>query len=211
MNSLDKGNTIDRILRTIKVHGDVTAIMISQEFGMTKEGARKHLLKLEQNGLLKSEGKSEGVGRPVTHYSLTQKGLSKFPDTHAQVTVDLLKSVKHLLGDNALDLLISDREKQTYDRYRVAMQEDNTLEKRLDKLVEMRSQEGYMADWKKEGDEYFLIESHCPICAAATECQGFCRAELKNFKQLIGEEYHVERVKHILADEQRCVYRIVSS
>jgi predicted ArsR family transcriptional regulator len=34
---------------------------------------------------------------------------------------------------------------------------------------------------EKEGKEYFLIENHCPICAAATECQGFCRAELSNF------------------------------
>ena len=72
----------------------------------------------------------------------------------------------------------------------------------------MRTREEVYADWKKDGDEYFLIENHSPICAAATECQGFCRAELKNFKQLIGEEYQVERVKHILAGEQRCVYSI---
>ncbi|WP_421879083.1 helix-turn-helix transcriptional regulator [Marinoscillum sp.] len=208
MATLEKNSTTDKILHTVKVAGDVTAEGLSRELNITKEGARKHLLKLEQSGLLKSDAKSEGVGRPVTHYSLTDQGLSKFPDTHAQVTVDLLKSVKHLLGDNALDLLISDREKQTYDRYREAMEEDNTLEKRLDKLVKMRTREGYMADWKKDGDEYFLIENHCPICAAATECQGFCRAELKNFKQLIGEEYQVERVKHILAGEQRCVYSI---
>jgi predicted ArsR family transcriptional regulator len=50
-----------------------------------------------------------------------------------------------------------------------------------------------MAEWKKEGKEYFLIENHCPICAAATECQGFCRAELSNFQSLLGNEYTVER------------------
>ena len=123
--------------------------------------------------------------------------------------MELLRSVKNLLGDNALDLLIGDREKQTYGRYEVLLADAVTLEERLEKLALIRTEEGYMAEWRKEGDEYCLIENHCPICAAAIECQGFCRAELTNFKSLIGKEYNVERIKHILAGGQRCVYRIV--
>ncbi|MAE87871.1 MAG: MarR family transcriptional regulator [Flammeovirgaceae bacterium] len=192
------------------MQGEVTASSVAEELGMTKEGARQHLLKLEKQELIRGKAKSEGVGRPVTYYKLSEKGLAEFPDSHAQVTVDLLQSVKNLLGENALNLLISDREKQTYHRYEQALSDDKTLEARLEKLTELRTNEGYMADWKKEDNAYYLIENHCPICAAAKECQGFCRAELKNFKQLIGEEYQVERVKHILAEDSRCVYKITS-
>lgn len=206
---MENKSTTDRILNFIKTTDKVTAAAVAKELGITKEGARQHLLKLEQNKLIESFAKSEGVGRPVTYYILTEKGLSKFPDSHAQVTVELLKSVKSLLGENALDLLISNREQQAYKRYAVAMEKQKTLEERLDRLSKLRSEEGYMAEWKKEDDAYFLIENHCPICAAATECQGFCRAELKNFKQLIGEEYAIQRVKHIITDGQRCVYKIV--
>ncbi|PHN05741.1 helix-turn-helix transcriptional regulator [Flavilitoribacter nigricans] len=197
------------MLTFIKMRHEVTAAMLAGAFDMTKEGARQHLLKLENGGLVASFTKSEGVGRPTTYYALTEKGLARFPDAHAQVTVELLRSVKSLLGENALDLLISDREQQTYKRYESSLQEAASLEERLDRLARLRSEEGYMAEWKKEDGEYFLIENHCPICAAATECQGFCRAELKNFRQLIGEEYTVERVQHIITDGQRCVYRIV--
>lgn len=186
----------------------MTSSLLADELSMTKEGARQHLLKLEKSGLLLSFTKSEGVGRPVTYYSLSDKGLSKFPDSHAQVTVELLQSVKALLGENALDLLISDREKQTFRRYDEDMKGITATEDRLKRLSELRSQEGYMAEWKEENGEYLLIENHCPICAAATECQGFCRAELKNFKDLMGENYEVERVKHIIFGGQRCVYRI---
>ena len=65
-----------------------------------------------------------------------------------------------------------------------------------------------MAEWKKENNDYFLIENHCPICAAATECQGFCRSELNNFQQLLGDAFTVERVEHIVSGGQRCTYRI---
>lgn len=198
----------DRILMFLKMRGEATSLLISKELFITKEGARKHLLNLAQEGLIKSVVKSEGVGRPSTYYVLTEKGLAQFPDTHADVTVQLLKSVKNLLGENALDLLINDREKSTYQRYEKALVNASSLEERLNILSEIRNDEGYMAEWKKEGNEYFLIENHCPICAAASECQGFCRAELSNFQNLIGSAYKVERVQHILSGGQRCVYKI---
>lgn len=198
----------DRILMFLKMRGEVTSLLISEELSITKEGARKHLLNLAQEGLIESFVKSEGVGRPSTYYALTEKGLAQFPDTHAEVTVQLLKSVKNLLGDNALDLLISDREKNTHDRYEKALSPAKSLEQRLEALAKVRSEEGYMAEWKKEGQEYFLIENHCPICAAATECQRFCRAELSNFQSLLGKEYAVERIDHIVSGGQRCVYKI---
>ncbi|HCN47522.1 MAG TPA: MarR family transcriptional regulator [Chryseobacterium sp.] len=203
-----KKSAADRILMFLKMRGEATSLLISEELSITKEGARKHLLNLAQEGLIKPTVKSEGVGRPSTYYTLTEKGLAQFPDTHAEITVQLLKSVKNLLGENALDLLISDREKNTHDRYEKALAKTKNLEQRLEVLVVARSKEGYMAEWKKEGKDYFLIENHCPICAAATECQGFCRAELSNFQSLLGKEYTVERVDHIISGGQRCVYKI---
>jgi predicted ArsR family transcriptional regulator len=203
-----KKNPTDIILMFLKMQGEATALRIAEELSITKEGARKHLLNLTAEDLVKPSMKSEGVGRPSTYYSLTEKGLSKFPDKHAQITIELLQSVKKLLGENALDLLISDREAQVYQRYEKALHDASTLEERLDRLSKMRSEEGYMAEWTKENDTYFLIENHCPICAAAAECQGFCRSELRNFKQLIGDKFEVERVQHIVSGGQRCVYQI---
>lgn len=206
---MENKSSSERILMYIKMKGKVTSSYLAKELEITKEGARKQLLKLEELELLHSFAEKEGVGRPLTYYSLSEKGLMRFPDSHAQITVELLGSIKRLLGENALDLLISDREQQAYKRYDEALAETHTLEDRLERLSSLRSEEGYMAEWKKEEEEYYLIENHCPICAAATECQGFCRAELKNFRQLIGSEYKIERVKHMIKDGQRCVYKIM--
>ena len=206
-----KKNSSERILMQLKMKGEATALSISEELAITKEGARKHLLNLLEADLVTSTVKSEGVGRPSTYYSLTDKGLSRFPNTHAEITVQLLQSVKKLLGENALDLLISDREAAIYERYEKQMESSETIEQKLDVLSKKRSEEGYIAEWKKEDDAYYLIENHCPICAAATECQGFCRSELKNFKELIGKDYDLERTEYIIENGNRCVYKIKKS
>lgn len=190
------------------MRGEATAHHIAKELQITKEGARKHLLNLEERMLIASEAKSSGVGRPSTYYSLTEKGLAEFPDAHAEVTIQLLESVKRLLGDNALDLLINDRETVVYKRYEDALKNAVTIEDKLALLSKKRSEEGYMANWKKEDETYYLIENHCPICAAAKACQGFCRSEFKNFKQLIGDNYTMKRVEYIIENGNRCVYKI---
>lgn len=47
-----------------------------------------------------------------------------------------------------------------------------------------------------------------PICAAATHCQGFCRAELEMFRNLLGDYAEVVRVEHLLSNARRCAYKI---
>ncbi len=190
------------------MQGETTLNTLATELGITKEGVRLHLVKLIKKSLVITTSKSEGVGRPITYYSLSKQSASEFPDVHAQFTVELLQSLKKLLGNNALELLINDRESKVFDIYSTALKDSNTLEDRLDKLSKIRSKEGYLAEWKKENNDYFLIENHCPICAAATECQGFCKSELNNFKQLLGDEFIVERMEHIVSGGQRCTYRI---
>ncbi len=206
---MTKKDNTQRILMLIKMKTEASLNLLASELSITKEGARQHLKKLIAEGLIESSYQAEGVGRPTAYYKLTEAGESKFPDTHAQVTVDLLQSVKKLLGENALDLLISDREKQNYARYAKALENKNTIAEKLSSLSAVRSQEGYMAEWSQEENNYLFIENHCPICAAAKECQGFCRAELQNFQDILGPDYEVTRIQHILEDGKRCVYSII--
>jgi len=188
--------------------GETTLALISSDLGITKEGVRQHLVKLSEEGLINTLNKSDGVGRPTTYFSLTDKALARFPDSHAQLTVDLLRSVKNVLGENALDLLIGDREKQTYTRYENELTNCKDIQQKLERLTQLRSEEGYMAEWKESDGAWYFIENHCPICAAATECQGFCRAELRNFKQLLGTGYEITRTQHIITDGTKCIYKI---
>jgi predicted ArsR family transcriptional regulator len=58
------------------------------------------------------------------------------------------------------------------------------------------------------GEGWLLIENHCPICAAARKCQGFCRSELQIFRAAMGDDALVERCEHLISGDRRCVYNI---
>ncbi|MHC2298710.1 putative ArsR family transcriptional regulator [Rhizobium mongolense] len=81
------------------------------------------------------------------------------------------------------------------------------LASRVRQLTAIRTREGYMADsWMEEDGSFLLVENHCPICAAARACAGFCRSELETFRNVLGA--NVERSEHILLGARRCAYRI---
>ena len=61
---------------------------------------------------------------------------------------------------------------------------------------------------KASGEGYLLVEDHCPICAAATTCQGFCSIELEIFGSLLDGGWQIERRDHLLSGARRCAYRI---
>jgi predicted ArsR family transcriptional regulator len=68
------------------------------------------------------------------------------------------------------------------------------LEDRVRTVARLRTEEGYMAEFEAEPDgSFLLIENHCPICAAAKTCQGFCRSELELFRAAFGAGTSVMR------------------
>ncbi len=199
----------DRFLYLIKSRGSQTAGAIAERLGMSAVAARKQLGRLEAEGLVAFENTSGSVGRPERLWSLTDKGHARFPDTHSDLTLELLRSVRATFGEDGLERIIAEREKATRVTYDAALSERQSLEDRVSALADIRNREGYMAEWQRNDDgSLMLIENHCPICAAATECQGLCRSELLIFRAVLGDDVSVERVDHILAGARRCAYRI---
>lgn len=88
--------------------------------------------------------------------------------------MQLLRLIRTQLGDNALELLIDSREQETRDQYCQAMVGVSNVAERVERLVAIRTGEGYMAQSQVEADgTILLIENHCPIWAAAASCQRF--------------------------------------
>jgi predicted ArsR family transcriptional regulator len=203
------GRAADRFLLLLKMHGPQSSGQLGAALGITDEAARQQLMRLAGDGVIEgAAAASGGVGRPTQLWRLTAAGHSRFPDRHADLTVQLLRSVRAELGDDALDRLISARERDTRTAYTAALADAPDLPERVARLAAVRTGEGYMAEWQEDEDGYLLVENHCPICAAATECQGFCRAELSVFQDALGPDVLVTRIEHIPAGARRCAYRI---
>lgn len=203
-------STAERILLRLKTRGPAAASELAGELEMTAEAARQQIQKLAAEGLIASRQAAAvaRAGRPRQEWELTARGHARFPDTHAQLTVQLLGSIRQLFGDPGLDKLINQREDDMRAHYLRLCADLPTLPKKLEKLADIRSAEGYMARIEKEGKDWLLIEDHCPICAAAMTCQGFCRSELQLFGEVLGSEAEITREEHLPAGARRCVYRI---
>ncbi|HEN3611684.1 TPA: helix-turn-helix transcriptional regulator [Yersinia enterocolitica] len=199
----------ERLLMLLKTRGPLQATDAGKILGTTGEAARQQFVKLAKDGLAVAVAQAKGVGRPIQLWQLTEAGNARFPDAHSELTVQLLRMVRTKLGEEALNLLIDTREQEARELYCQAMNGANSIGERVERLVAIRSQEGYMAECQTQADgSILLIENHCPICAAATHCQGFCRAELDVFRQAL--QAPVERTEHILSGSRRCVYRVVT-
>jgi predicted ArsR family transcriptional regulator len=203
--------TGEQILFMLKTRGSSRTGEIASRLGLTRQGARQQLEKLAAEGLIGFADKRDGVGRPRRSWSLTAKTDARFPDTHSALTLELLGAVAAEFGEAGLDRLIARRERDSLDSYRAAMGGLTDLRSRLRRLAGLRRAEGYMAEVSEDEEGLLLIENHCPICAAASACQGLCRSELAIFQAVLGEGCRVERIDHILAGARRCAYRVTQA
>jgi predicted ArsR family transcriptional regulator len=199
----------DQLLYLLKSRGALTAADAGAAMGITPQGAHQWLSKMAAAGLAAAEDRHQGRGRPKRFWRLTKKGHARFPDRHSDLTLEILRSVEALFGEEGLDRLIGHREAASLAAYLEELKDCTTLEQRVEALAAMRSREGYMARWERRGrDEFLLIEDHCPICAAAQHCQNLCRAELSVFEAALGPGATVRRTDHLLSGGRRCAYRI---
>lgn len=198
----------EKLLILLKKHGPMQASEAGEHLGTTGEAARQQFTKLARDGMVEAHSECRGVGRPVQRWHLTALGNKRFPDCHAELTVKILTTIRRELGEDAIGKIITTRENETRRDYFDKLQGTETLEERIIRLVAIRTEEGYMAQWEKEPEgSWLIIENHCPICSAARMCQGFCRAELDLFQAVLNA--NVERVEYLLTDSRRCVYRVI--
>ena len=198
-----------RILDVLKSSGPVSAAFVARRVGLSEVGARQHLNRLQERGLVGYVDLVGSVGRPKRAWSLSATAEGAYPDRHADLALDMLRATREAFGNFGIEGMISAREGAMLVRYRAAMAGADTLRARLQCLAELRTAEGYVAELREGQDgSYLLIESHCPIRAAASQCQALCRSELELFRKVLGERVAIERTEHALAGQRRCTYRI---
>lgn len=202
----------DRILFQLKTRGPAETLAIAAALGISRQATLQHLERLVADGLIAHSDARRGVGRPRRVWALTEKAQARFPDTHAQLTLEMLDAVRAEFGEDGVERMILRREAATATGYAAAMADVESLEARVQRLAEIRTAEGYMASASPDpAGGFLLVENHCPICAAAAACQGFCRAELMVFRTVLGPGVEIERTDHILAGARRCAYRITAA
>ncbi len=200
--------TRSKILDMLKSNGPSDAGPLAEKLGITPMAVRQHLYELAAESLVQSSNKPRGVGRPLKIWSLTGAAEKFFPSGYAELTAELIGSMRQAFGEEGLDKIVATRLTSQTAAYRNRMAGCRTLRAKLDELAVLRTEEGYMAKVEENDGTYMFLENHCPICAAARICTGLCASELQLFQSVLGPDVMVERSEHILAGARRCAYRI---
>ena len=197
------------ILGLLKQQGPSDSESLAAQLGISAMAVRQHLYALRTQKLVTYHEEQRPIGRPAKMWGLTPAAESHFPNAHAGLTVNLLNAVEQTFGADGVQRLLTRCAQQQIADYRSRIPARSSLRTRLEALVLIRNEEGFMAEVQHQPDgSFLLIENHCPISAAAKVCPRLCDAEMEVFHAILGEGVTIERAEHMVAGARRCVYRI---
>ena len=208
MSSEPVTSTREAALTLLLRLGQATATTMAGQLGVSVQVMRRHLRSLEQEGLVDNPCNTTGPGRPSHLWRLTDQGRDHFPDGSEEFARGLLHTMASHLGPDQLQTLLGQQAAAQARHYRNLLG-DYPLEKRLQRLVELRRQEGYVADYEpcQEQHGWLLTAFHCSVARIAEQFPVICSQELQLYRSIF-PDCHVERVHWVQEGDHYCGFRV---
>jgi hypothetical protein len=133
-----------------------------------------------------------GRGRPRRMWSLTPPAVSLFPDTHAQLTVDLIGTIPSELGEVAFSRLLRRRTDGIATNYRSRFAPELDIRGKLAALAELRTAEGYMARLEEVPDGA-ICRSRTIVRSALRRlpARGSAALNSRSSRSLLGDKWQI--------------------
>jgi DeoR family suf operon transcriptional repressor len=183
----------------------LTAKQLAGRLAVSPNAVRHHLKELEGEGLVAYGRVQRGVGAPTYAYRLTSAGEALFPRAYEELLTDLLGHLEERVGRGAAVEVFEQRYTQLTRQLLIEL-DGATPAQRLERVAELMSDAGYMAEWERRGGGYRLAEHNCAIRAVAERFPEVCAAEARFLRRVLGAA--VERVQHIPTGCNACEYSI---
>ena len=205
----EQHSTKQDILEYLLKQGQAIAQDLAISLEVSPQAIRRHLKDLETEGLIVYQSVASGTGRPQHLYHLSPQGRDRFPNQYDRFAISFLDTLVDNLGyEQASKILHQHWQKKSID-YRQQLG-DGVLVDRVAKLVELRRQEGYMAEYHPldgQDDKFILTEYNCAISQVANSFPAVCGHELEMFAAAL-EDCQVERTHWLVDGEHQCGYLI---
>ena len=197
------------VLSAIKEAGEVSAEQIARSLGVTVGGVRQHLAALEGEGLVAHRDERRGPGRPRRHYCITPAGEALWPKRYGQLTNQLLDFVRQE-SPELVDKVFSRRGEARVERAAKRLS-GLDFDSRVEELTRILDEDGYLAECRREADgSWLVVEHNCAILDVAQRYGAACTSELA-FLRAAMPDASVDRIKHKMAGDFVCAYRIVTA
>ena len=183
--------------------GGATVAALSGRVGISDATVRRHLERLEAEGLLVIEALRRGPGRPSYLYRATDEGVRAVRDRTAQLSERLLAELIRLrIPPQALSDALAT---PVADAHRAEVH-GGSIEERVGDVVDALRPEGILDDWKRGADGIHLVNYACPYIGAATTNDCVCEADRLAIEKLLGVA--VEQTGRLAGGDPGCEYII---
>ncbi len=207
-------STKDDILTHLLKHGEATAQDLAEHFEVSPQAIRRHLKDLEAEELIEHRAVQEGMGRPNHLYQISPKGRDRFPAKYDEFALSLIDTLAETVGQEQVGTLLRKQWERKALDYRDQVGTGPLAEK-IARLVEIRRNEGYMAEWHEVTDRqicptglgYIITEYNCAISHIAESFPSVCGHELEMFQVALAD-CSVERTHWLVKGEHRCGYLV---
>ena len=191
------------LLQRVVELGGATVAQLSDELDISNATVRRHLDRLEAEGLLHVEALRRGPGRPSYLYRATDAGVRTVRDHTSELAERLLSEMSKLrVEQSAIAEALAD---QVADAHRSEVP-SGSLEQRVDAVVDALRPEGILDHWQRAEGELQLVNNACPYLGAATTSSCVCDADRLAIEKLLGVE--VEQTSRLAKGDDGCVYII---
>jgi predicted ArsR family transcriptional regulator len=165
---------------------------LSKAMKISKMAIHKHLVELQNRGLVESTDIRIGVGRPKMLYSLTSIGKTIFPKSYADIATIAIDFIEQNMGKNSVEAVLRKRQSDLYDKYYLRIK-NLDFDHKVKELAKMRDEEGYIAESKKnqKNNSHTLLEYNCPIIMIAEKHWEACYIETDLFEKVLDAKIEV--------------------
>jgi predicted ArsR family transcriptional regulator len=168
-----KQSTRDVILYAIRLANQAKVEDLAEAADVSPVTVRHHLNALQADGLIEANSVRRKVGRPYYVYSISERGQELFPKRYVRLTSRLLDELKDRLPEAAVAEIFRGVVNRILDEHRGEF-EHLPFEARLNYLVALLADEGFLSSWEKTGDGYRFIEHSCPYLSVGNQHSEVC-------------------------------------
>ncbi len=206
LNSQSEGRR--GVLSSIKEAGEASAEQIASSLGVTVGAVRQQLAALEGEGLVAHRDERSGPGRPRRRYCITPAAEALWPKRYGQLTNQLLDFVGQE-SPELVDKVFTRRGEARVERAAERLS-GLSFDTRIEELTRILDEDGYLSQCRREADgSWLVVEHNCAILDVARRYGAACSSELA-FLRAAMPDASVDRIKHKMAGDFVCAYRIAT-
>ncbi len=197
--------TRDIVLRTLRARGRCTVNELATAAEVSPVSVRHHLANLQAEGMIGVEEVKHGVGRPRHQFFLTDAGHDLAPGRYYRLANRLLDEIKVSLPAHQVQSLFHGVASSMADDYAVQL-EGLPLDMRLDRLVNLLSEEGFDASLEDSDDKVIIRELSCPYYRIGLQHPEVCDVDQAFIATAL--DLPVERVSCLLGGDTHCTFAV---